>query len=71
MSMKPAEALHYSRNLIVLFAQNAFFKINQIARVSHGATLDEIRINAYNFKQHFNCMIDYVIPPGQVKLHAI
>jgi hypothetical protein len=70
--MKPLEALNYSRKLILTLIQNAYYNLCEISRVGRDRNETDIKYYAYNFKQHFNCIIDYVIPSGgQLKLPSI
>lgn len=59
--MKGSDALDYSRNLILTLIQNGFFNIFEIAQVRKEVTSSDFKYQSYNFKQHFTCILEYVL----------
>jgi hypothetical protein len=63
MKMKASEAHLYSRNLILQLISNQFFNIFEIAQEIKPCREEDLKHSAYNFKQHFQCMLEYVMGP--------
>jgi hypothetical protein len=62
LQMKAQEALLYSRNLILTLIQNAYFNICEVSQQCKDISQTTLKYSTYNFKQHFNCILDYVLP---------
>lgn len=61
LQMKADDALHYSRNLILNLVENSFFNIFEVVQARKEVSASDFKYLSFNFKQHFNCILEYVL----------
>lgn len=55
-------ALRYNRKLILNIFESAFHKVYEMSQMKRETSNQEFKYYSYNFKQHFTCLMEYVIP---------